>query len=278
MIRPIRSWFTPVYINTVRSALERGLQSPIFKDGDWGISGLDPDELLDKAIEEIEEAGVPGRFTRELAAMGTFWLCATHIITRASSQRQADPSNGLKDPDWSEPQAIVRKLGESVWGLRVYHRAIIDCRGLVPTEANPSATAARAISTIYAIDENGAALFDPTNAQRKMDPTFVRTEVLAQAPVAEPEVYSSDKKYTQLLAQFNSTVHLLKSTFGALNDVRDSMGRRLIDSQGIIASDAKEYVTTLNDLAMEFAILRRNSEAAARALQEQFESTQREGE
>ncbi len=63
----------------------------------------------------------------------------------------------------------------------------------------------------------------------------------------------------------------LKTTFESLNGVRDSLGRRLIDSQGLLASEGKYYSSTLTELAMQAAILARANENAALELQIQSE-------
>ena len=270
IIRPIRAWFGPSYINTVRSALERALECDHFKDGSWNISGHEPDDLLDKALDELSQSGQPGPFACEMAVMGTFWLCATKNVTRAKAQQGANLP-------WLEPKGMIEKLVRTEWGLRVIHRAIVDGRKFTPLPNNPNGSAVAIVDTVLAVDDAGNSVMDPTGANRKMSSAWIRSEVLKESAGSNDQTERSpDQIYAQLWSRIVSGITEIKENLNALEEVKNELGQRLVETQGILASDGLAQAQLLNTIAMRIGAHAMRNEMAAKDLQESMSQSAKE--
>lgn len=127
-IRPIRTkGCVQADIDKARAAMERLYEGDLVYT-DWSASLDTPDNLLAAALAELQPSegaeGAPGPKCRELAILGSFWLCITGGLERASAQNQEKE----KDRDWREPAQIIRPLLRTPHGLQIFYRAIVEGR------------------------------------------------------------------------------------------------------------------------------------------------------
>ena len=261
-LRPVRGvGIIPTKPNTARAALDRILPSDLFGwEKPWEASLIDPDDLRDKALAELEELGEPGPFCRELAIKGTWWLAISGVITRAKSQTQAETRA------WREPAQLVTALARNTYGLRIFYAAIIAGRIAQDT------CALRELA-IPRIDDTGAPEVSGTGLVGKMDPLWINEKVVAMqgesvpgvdafgAPRCDPKS-NWNRRWSKFVGEVQGVYDAL---FDELLAAKFDNGRTIVSVHGIPHDQADEMLATLDKMSRKithYAELSREIEAA----------------
>jgi hypothetical protein len=119
-------WTSANERKSAKSTLPRAYLLGGFWDCEWQVTKRSPDEILNKALQDLEEEKGLCSNTLELAALGSFWL-----VVHGALGRESFGQSGLKrneGQDNRSPATVLAELTKSERGLRVLHRAILDGR------------------------------------------------------------------------------------------------------------------------------------------------------
>jgi hypothetical protein len=217
-------------------------------ESDWAVTGRDPDDILEAALEE-HEVGVIGSNIKELAA-----LAAYHITTHGALATQeggsgdiTDPGTGLTRPrDKREPRAVFGSMLHSAHGLYALHRTIVDGRkGQAPLQ----------------VDERG---FVAVTVNREpvgpMNNFWMRTVFRENgaAPVTQKDTPASPRQQlTTAVKTLKSAVSAVTEAVAGIEGVTVATGTPLVDIEGVDESMVNDLREKLEDARESLAAYKR---------------------
>lgn len=221
-----------------RSALQRALQLPAWRNGSFLVSRRPVEALRDAALQNLSEN--PGSLSKpalELGLMGGYWLILTRSLRRSTS----------KNDVVTEPDGILDRMMRTPRGIHQLYQAIEDGR--------------RGTGEVRRVKADTAGSIDylPTNKPVIVNDAWLRDEFVSKVSPTTGAASNSDlaapvmiprERLADLLRELRRDVYAVERHIGEMSGLREN-GRSLVDAQGINPTEAEDLQTKLQQASME---------------------------
>lgn len=129
-------WTSPNRRKSAESTLPRTYAWTVLWDAYWSPTARTADQLLERAVKDLNEGKVMTPAAIELAVRGSYYL-----VVHGALGRESFGQSGEENKDNRPPASVLAGLCRSEHGLRVLHRAVLDGHaGKPPLRIAPDGT------------------------------------------------------------------------------------------------------------------------------------------
>lgn len=215
-------------IDAMGPSYRRAAQAPLFRTGDWSVTGRSPQQLLEESNREFADGG-PGPAATELAALAMYHLTYSGALGREAYGARSGQG------DTRGPQTILEGLLATDFGRQQMCQAIVDGRAGQRIRA---VAIAGGVACGRWDEEESTFEPDPAGPEVLLTAGWLRGEIVPDTSVPRPmpSVDPSSETPTMKLDRLTKSIEDLASQLdAAVQQVRDLTfddGSRLIEQSG----------------------------------------------